>query len=77
MKDLCDFLEKAKDKLRILAGDIERMKVNAELPEEDKKDMKSLRPVTRLRKNVAEAKEAAENPDTTFIIDQLKDAFEG
>jgi len=36
------------------------------------RNMKSLQSVTTLRKNVEEVKMAAENPDLTFIKDQLE-----
>ncbi len=75
MSDLGEYLKKVLDKLSILSSDIERIKFNEVSPPEKKKDMKSLQPVTRLRADKKDAQDAANNPEITFIIDMLGDAF--
>jgi len=77
MSDLGEYFKRVRGRLGTLVGDMERIKFNQEAPPEEKKNMKSLQPVTRLRKNKKEAMDAADNPEITFIIDQLNDAFKG
>ena len=77
MTDLAKFFKTVKEKLNVLSQDIQKMEYNKTAPPDKKKDMKSLQPVTRLRKDVEEARFAADNPDTMFIIDTLGDAFKG
>ena len=82
MEELEKFLEDVVGKLGAFEGDIQRTIYNLEKKEKDgenapQKDMKSLQPVTRLRENEEEIKEANENPEITFIVDKLNDIFEG
>lgn len=76
MADLSEYFKKVKDKLDVLKEDIQRMGFN-EGTSGKKKDMKSLQPVTRMRGSIEEAKEASANPETTFIVDLINDAFKG
>ena len=77
MSDLGEYFKDVKSRLTVLKSDIEKMVFNEDAPDDEKKDMKSLQPVTRLRKDEEEAQFAADNPDTMFIIDTLGDAFKG
>ena len=71
---LSDYFSKVVNRISALSDDLERMKYNIEEPTK-KKDMKSLQQVTRLRSSKEEAINAAENPEITFINDQLNDLF--
>ena len=75
MGDIGSYMSGVVEKLSAVLDDIQRIKFNEEAPPDKQKDMKSLQPVTRLRANKADAQEAAANPEITFIMDQIDDAF--
>ena len=81
-RSLSEFFEKMGDNLNVLCADVQRISINKreELKNrsgdkegtKEKRNMKSLQRITTLRKSVEEVKFAAENPDFTFIKDQLE-----
>jgi len=86
MNDLAEYFEKVLQGLKTLNADIGRMKklkkdVDESTGDEIKKKKeasfhtKSFQSITTLRSSVKEAKEAKENPEVTFIEDQLIKIF--
>jgi len=76
MEALIKYLEKVKDGVDELIGDIERIKINKnEKDENKKKPMKSMQPVTKFYSSKQEIIEAKENPDADFIKGQVEKIF--
>ena len=63
-EELLKNLKQGQKKLNDLSSDIERVKGNS-------KSKSSIRPLTIIRKDTEEIDKAKENPDLTFVEDQL------
>lgn len=90
MQELVDIFENAKQRIEsikqeilILSDEMREKKVKEKEGEKNKDDSSSKRiysklsiePMTRLRKDVKEVKEAEENPEIQFVVDKLGDIF--
>jgi len=75
--DIEKYFENIAIGLRNLSKDTEVMINNLGKEEGEKRSLKSMQPVTRIRKNKAEIERAKANPEITFIEDKLKDIFKG
>jgi len=87
MKILLDYFQKVSDGLKLLGEDIGRMVANidddiskegekAYKVDDGKMPMKSMQPMTRIRKDKKALVKAQNKPEITFIEDKLKDILE-
>jgi hypothetical protein len=75
--DIVEYFENISRGLKTLVKDAEVMANNIEKPKEEKRSLKSMQPMTRIRKDKGEIEKAKANPEITFIEDTLKDIFKG
>lgn len=82
MNELDDFIKELEEKIKTAEEGLEIIRQNIEKNDEDKKDKKDkkkpilnrgIQPMTRMRANIEEAKDAEENPELQAIIDSFND----
>ena len=70
-----DYLVRTSNNLKILAEDIQKIIASKEKEEKEPPSLKSIQQRTVLRDNVEELKDAQENPELTFVKDQIEKIF--